>query len=85
MTEDWLLEMVRATLLIALTVIAPVLGAGIVLGLIISIAQSVTQIQEQTLTMVPKIFAMVGVAILLMPWIVDQLTTFAAYMFSLGF
>ncbi|MCK4872437.1 MAG: flagellar biosynthetic protein FliQ [Phycisphaerales bacterium] len=82
--DDYTMQIVRDTLMMALTIIAPVLGAGIVIGLIISILQSITQIHEQTLTMVPKIFVMIGVAILLMPWIVAQLTAFAVEMFNLG-
>ena len=84
MIEDYTLDLVRETLMIALTIIAPVLGAGVLIGVILSLLQSITQIHEQTLTMVPKIFVMIGVAILLMPWIVAQLTAFATYMFSLG-
>jgi flagellar biosynthesis protein FliQ len=83
-SEEYILQAVRDTLMIALTIIAPVLGAGILIGLVLSLLQSITQIHEQTLAMVPKIFVMVGVAIMLLPWIAAQLMAFAAEMFTLG-
>jgi len=76
------IELVRETLIITLKISAPILAAGIVVGLIISLVQSVTSIQEQTLTFVPKIVAMLIVAILLIPWIVARLLDFAAEMFT---
>jgi flagellar biosynthetic protein FliQ len=74
---------VRETLLITLIVSAPILIAGVVIGLVISLVQSVTSIQDQTLTFVPKIVAMVLVAVILLPWIVLRLVEFAAEMFTL--
>lgn len=76
------IELIRETLIITLKISAPILAAGIVVGLIISLVQSVTSIQEQTLTFVPKIVAMMVVAILLIPWIVARLLEFSAEMFT---
>ena len=56
-------------LVLALMVSAPMLIIGLVVGIVVSLFQAVTQIQEQTLTFIPKIAAMVAAAILLMPWI----------------
>ena len=75
--------LVREMLLISLLIVAPILAAGVVVGLVISIIQSVTSIQDQTLTFVPKIAAMTLVAAALMPWIVGRLVEFAAEMFRL--
>ncbi|MFG0314967.1 MAG: flagellar biosynthetic protein FliQ [Phycisphaerales bacterium] len=75
--------MVRMTLLIMLKIAAPILGAGVCVGLLISIVQSVTSIQDQTLTFVPKIFVMVLVAVILIPWIAQRLAEFAAEMLTL--
>ncbi|MFM9958292.1 MAG: flagellar biosynthetic protein FliQ [Phycisphaerales bacterium] len=77
------LDLVRACLVITLKVSAPILLAGVLIGLIISVVQAVTQIQEQTLTLVPKIFVMVIVALLLLPWIVMRLVEFTVEMFRL--
>ncbi|MGP1346410.1 MAG: flagellar biosynthetic protein FliQ [Phycisphaerales bacterium] len=83
MSEYAPLEIVRESLMIAMKISFPILVSGVLIGLMISIAQSVTQIQEQTLTVVPKLFAMLIVAIILLPWLVSKLMDFAIQMFSL--
>ena len=75
-------EIVRLALLEALILATPILGAGLVVGLIVSLFQAVTQIQEQTLTFVPKIIVMIVVAILLLSWITIRMTEFAVEMFT---
>ena len=80
--ESYGLDMVREALMITLTISAPILVAGILVGLIISIAQAVTQIQEQTLSFVPKIAAMILVSVALLSWIATQLIDFATIMFE---
>ena len=75
-------EIVRLALMEALIIALPILGAGLTIGLIISIFQAVTQIQEQTLTFVPKIVVMIVVAILLLNWISIRITEFAIEMFT---
>ena len=55
---------------------------GLVVGVLVSLMQAVTQIQEQTLTFVPKIVAMVASAILLMPWISHRLMEYTTVMFA---
>ncbi len=77
------IETVREMLILVLKIATPLLGAGVAVGLIISIFQSVTSIQDQTLTFVPKISAMIGVAVLLLPWIASRLVEYAAQMLSL--
>ena len=74
-------DIVRTALLQALKLALPILGAGLLVGLLISLFQAVTQIQEQTLTFVPKIVVMLLVSVFLLGWIVIQLTEFAAAMF----
>jgi flagellar biosynthetic protein FliQ len=80
--DETLLDIVRQALWLAVIVSAPILGAGVLIGLIISIFQSITSIQEQTLTFVPKILVMIGVAVLLMAWIVDRLVAFTGQMMT---
>ena len=72
---------VRA-LSVALMISAPILGVSIVVGLAISIFQATTHIQEQTLTFVPKVLAIVGVLILFGPWMISVLTTFITDLYS---
>ena len=81
--DDVFLEHARNSLLVTLQVSAPILFGGIIIGLAVSILQSITQIQEQTLTLVPKIFVMTLLAIILMPWIAQRLADFAIEMFRL--
>ena len=54
------------------------------IGLVISLAQSITSLQDQTLSIVPKIFGMIVVSVLLLSWMVRQLIEFSAAMFTLG-
>ncbi len=80
--DENIAELVRTMLIVTLKISAPILLAGVVVGLVVSIFQSVTSIQEQTLTFVPKIFAMLLVTLLLIPWIVGRLLEFTAEMFT---
>lgn len=76
------IDFVRTALLEALFLAAPILGAGLLIGLLISLFQAVTQIQEQTLTFVPKILVMISVAIMLLGWITVRISDFAVEMFT---
>lgn len=83
MVDDPAVQLVRDALEITLKVAAPVLVAGMLIGLLISIVQAVTSIQDQTLQAVPKIAAMLVVGLVLLPWMVMRLVQFAADMFVL--
>ncbi|WP_432799470.1 flagellar biosynthesis protein FliQ [Poriferisphaera sp. WC338] len=76
------IDMVRETFVLMLLLSLPILAAALVVGLTISILQAVTQIQEQTLTFVPKILGMGIVAVLAMPWLVMKIMEFATRMFA---
>lgn len=76
------LDIVRQALLEALILAAPILGAGLLVGLAISLFQAITQIQEQTLSFVPKIIVMIVVAAVLLGWIAMRLMEFATNMFT---
>jgi flagellar biosynthetic protein FliQ len=78
------IDLIRQALFLAMVVSAPMLLIGLVVGIIVSLLQAVTQIQEQTLTFVPKIAAMIAAALLLMPWIGDRLMHYSATIFSGG-
>ena len=81
--DETAVYMVREILIQVLFIAAPILGAGVVIGLAISLFQSVTSIQDQTLTFVPKIAVMVIVASVLLPWIVRGLIEIAREAFLL--
>ena len=82
--DEAALQLVRDTLVITLKLAAPILAAGVVVGLLVSIFQSVTSIQDQTITFVPKIVVMVIVSAVLLPWIAARLMDFARDLFSLA-
>ena len=82
---DQATDLVRHMLMIALLVSTPMLACGLVVGVIVSLFQAITQIQEQTLTFVPKIVAMIAAAIFLFPWMGNYMAEYATKMFSQGF
>ncbi|MEC8733420.1 MAG: flagellar biosynthesis protein FliQ [Planctomycetota bacterium] len=74
--------LVREALMLTLLISAPILGIGLLVGLVISLLQAVTQVQEQTLAFVPKIVAMILIAVVLMGWMGTQMSAFAERMFG---
>jgi len=81
---DSLVAILRETLVLVLMISAPMLGAGVLIGLVVSLVQSVTSIQDQTLTFVPKIVVMTLVAAYLMSWIFQQLTDYASMLLEVS-
>ncbi len=76
MNQDTVTELAVQAMTVALKVSAPFLLVGLVIGLLISIFQAATQIQEVTLTFVPKIVAVGVVVVLAGPWMLDQLIVY---------
>lgn len=76
MTETDVIEICRTALITLVLVIGPILLVMMVVGTAISVFQAVTQINEQTLAMVPKVLLVFGMAILLMPYMLNLLTQF---------
>jgi flagellar biosynthesis protein FliQ len=76
MGPDTVLELCTQALELALRVGLPLLVAGLVVGLAVSVFQAVTQIQEQTLSFIPKILALAGVLLVLGPWMLNQLLSY---------
>lgn len=68
MDQDIIITLLQKSFVLVLELSVPILIAGMVLGLIVSVFQTVTQIQESTLTFVPKIIGSVVVLVILMPW-----------------
>lgn len=81
--DEATLSMVRDALIITLKIAGPILAAGILVGLVISVLQSVTSIHDQSLTFVPKVVAMVVLAVLLLPWIASRLIEYTTDLFTL--
>ena len=76
MSTGYAIFIIRSGVLQILLMAAPMLLVGMATGLIISILQATTSIQEQTLTFVPKIAAILGSLIIFGPWIVMSMTQF---------
>ncbi|MEO0511717.1 MAG: flagellar biosynthetic protein FliQ [Planctomycetota bacterium] len=82
MYDETLVYMVREMLMVMLKIAVPILASGVVVGLVVSVIQAVTSVQDQTLTFVPKIVVMIGVAVFLMPWIAMRLVEYTRAMFE---
>ena len=76
MTDSGVLELAQRSVMLALTLAAPVLGFGLVVGLLVSVFQAATQIQEMTLSFVPKILAATAALVLFGPWMLRSMITF---------
>lgn len=82
MNIDYVIYLSRETMTTASLILAPLLGAGLIVGLLVAIFQAITQIHEMTLTFIPKM-AIVGIIIiLLMPWFLDILMAFTQEVFN---
>jgi flagellar biosynthetic protein FliQ len=82
MPTDLVVELARRTLEAAIWIAAPLLIVATVVSLIISLAQVLTSLQEATLSTVPRLAAVAGAALLLMPWMVRRMGTFTLSLFS---
>ncbi len=76
------IDLVRQAVMLLLIVGAPVLVTGLVVGVIVSVIQAATQVQEHTLSFVPKIIAMLIMLVLTGGWMMSRLAEFAREMFS---
>ena len=76
MNPDLAIELFKLTIFKSLTVVAPFLIVALVVGVVISLIQSVTSLQEQTLIFIPKLVAVVAVFIFMAPWLVRELMEF---------
>ncbi len=82
MTEDLIMQLGSETLKTTAMLSAPLLGAALVTGLIVSVLQAVTQINEATLTFIPKMIVIGLVLILAGPWMLDTLSSFTTVLFE---
>ena len=82
MTPDQATDLIRETISLTLLLSLPILMAALLIGLVISLLQAVTQIQEQTLSFVPKVMGMGIIAVVAAPWMIDRILDFSARMFS---
>ena len=82
MTTDVVVSLAVKAMALCLKVGLPLLLAGLVVGLLVSVFQAVTQIQEQTLAFIPKVLAVVVVIVVGGPWMLDQLIAYTADLYE---
>ncbi len=83
MTEELLVEILKDAFTTAFLILLPILAVAMFVGIVVSIFQAATSIQEMTLTFVPKIFFTVLTIVILLPWIIDTLVTFTQKYFTM--
>ena len=82
MTDSFVLQIIRDALFIVLIISVPLLGVGMIVGLVISILQAATQIQEQSLTFVPKLLVVLLTLAVMAPWIISIMVGFTNDLYS---
>jgi flagellar biosynthetic protein FliQ len=82
MTEELIIKLSTDTLKTTALLSAPLLGGALVVGLVISIIQAITQINEQTLTFIPKMVVIGAIILLGGPWMLDILSQFTIGLFE---
>lgn len=83
MTESTVMTIGRDTMLMVLMLGAPMLGVSLLVGLVISLFQALTQINEMTLTFVPKLVGLVLVLLILGPWMLEEVVGFTVKLFDM--
>jgi flagellar biosynthetic protein FliQ len=82
MTQDQVVSLVVDAMGVSLKIALPVLLVSLVVGLAVSIFQAVTQIQEQTLTFIPKVVAMAVVIVIAGPWMLGQIVSYTQNLYE---
>lgn len=82
MSEDVVLSLGRDAIWTTVLLASPLLISALVVGLIVSIIQAVTQINESTLTFIPKMLAIVVVMIIMAPWMTQMITSYTTELFT---
>jgi flagellar biosynthetic protein FliQ len=82
MTTEFVVGLGREAIEVALMVAGPMLAVGLVVGVVVSLLQALTQVQEMTLTFVPKILSISLVLVVLMPWMAQLMIDYTANLYS---
>lgn len=80
MDSDLVVNLGREVLWLSLKLAAPMLLVGLIVGVLFAVFQAVTSVQEQTMTLIPKMLAVLATAVLLLPWILRTLSDFTVRM-----
>jgi flagellar biosynthetic protein FliQ len=82
MDQDTVINLASQAMSLAFKVAGPLLLGAMAVGLLVSIFQAVTQIQEQSLTLIPKIAIIAVIVVLLGPWMLDQMVAYTTNLYS---
>ena len=82
MENEFAVEVVNQAIKVTLLLSAPMLVGALVVGVLISIFQAVTQINEQTLSFIPKILVIIAALVIFSPWMMETLVTFTQDLFT---
>jgi len=82
MDQDTVINLASQAMSLAFKVAGPLLLGAMVVGLLVSIFQAVTQIQEQSLTLIPKIAVIAVIAVVLGPWMLDQMVAYTTNLYT---
>jgi flagellar biosynthesis protein FliQ len=82
MDTDVVISLATQAMSLALKISIPLLGVGLIVGVLISVIQAVTSIQEQTLSFIPKVLAMAVVLVVGGPWMLNQLLSYTTELWS---
>jgi flagellar biosynthesis protein FliQ len=82
MTQDTVMELTTRLLILTIKLGAPLLGVALLIGLVVSVFQAVTQIQEQTLSFIPKLIALAAVIVIGGPWMLGELLNYTTELWS---
>ena len=81
MSHVLVVDLARNAVMLALLVSAPLLAVALGVGLVVSVVQAVTQIQEQTLSFVPKLLAVAAVFLVALPWMLQMMVKYTVELF----
>jgi len=76
MTPEFVVSFAKDAIILTILMSMPMLGLGLIVGLVISVFQAVTSIQEMTLTFIPKILAVMLGLLFFAPWMLEKLTSY---------
>jgi len=82
MNQDTVVNLASQAMSLALKIAGPLLLAALLIGLLVSVFQAVTQIQEQSLSLIPKIAGVAVVVLVLGPWMLGQLVSYTTALFT---
>ncbi len=82
MNQDEVISLTLEAMVLAFKIGMPLLMVGLVIGLVVSVFQAVTQIQEQTLAFIPKVIGLAVVLVVGGPWMLDQVVTYTQELYS---